>query len=388
MNPVHPPGSLHSIQPQTQEPAGPEFLFRALHIPESKSYHLLHNFLNVVIFLSAILGALETVDSLRRPNLELFQIAEWTFVSIFTLEYIANILTAKRKLSYILSFWGLVDFLAIAPSFLMLANITALKSARVLRVLRVLRVMRVLKLAREAMTRMQSASQAGVKRNPLAMNLTIYFLALFSVVIISSSLIYHCEFSSGTTDRIEKLSDKTLRVHSHDLHGNLAGTKVTLEGYGDFSAPLEVKSFAPDSHYFDVALPDSGLPADSDPSKPGVWIKDTLFTSVPQAMWWCIVTLTTVGYGDMYPSTVMGRIVAAGTMFCGLALFGMLMNIVGKAMMAALFGTEELDKSSPDEDLPTEWNPAWRHCPTCGAPHSPPPTTGKTVDALKHGGLP
>ena len=88
------------------------------------------------------------------------------------------------------------------------------------------------------------------------------------------------------------------------------------------------------------------------------------------------MTLTTVGYGDMYPVTVTGRAIAAVTMFLGLALFGMLMNIVGKAMMAALFGSETID-SDPHPPaagaapaLPPQWNNGWRHCPTCGKEHT------------------
>ena len=87
-----------------------------------------------------------------------------------------------------------------------------------------------------------------------------------------------------------------------------------------------------------------------------------------------------MGYGDMYPVTVPGRLVAAVTMFMGLALFGMLMNIVGKAMMAALFGSESLEEDShghggeskghSEKSLPHNWNPAWRHCPTCGKEHA------------------
>ena len=55
-------------------------------------------------------------------------------------------------------------------------------------------------------------------------------------------------------------------------------------------------------------------------------------------MWWCIVTLTMTGYGDKYPVTVGGRIIAAFTMLMGLVLFGILMNIVGKTLMVMLFG--------------------------------------------------
>ncbi|MEI6714340.1 MAG: potassium channel family protein [Verrucomicrobiota bacterium] len=360
--------------------AGPMWLFKALHVPSAKAYGPLHNFLNAIIFISAIVGALETVDSIKQHWGSWLVAAEWTFVTIFALEYVGNILTAKRKLAYIFSFWGVIDFLAIAPSFLMLADITYLKSASVLRMLRVLRVLRVLKLAREAVNQAQSASNPGVKRSPLGMNLTIYFLALFSVIIISSSLVYQAEYKNGTTQSIVKKDAKTLRVNSNDMHGDLSGSKVSLDGYGEFSGPFDVKKWEIDENYFEIALPDNASLEGVDLSKEGQWAKDTLFTSVPQAMWWAIVTLTTVGYGDMYPVTLLGRLVAAVTMMCGLALFGMLMNIIGNAMMKALFGTEELDKSDGEEseseetDLPTEWNPGWIHCPTCGHAHSAPPS--------------
>ena len=67
------------------------------------------------------------------------------------------------------------------------------------------------------------------------------------------------------------------------------------------------------------------------------------FTSIPAAMWWCIVTMTTTGYGDMYPVTVGGRLVASFTMLCGLVLFGILLNIINKTMMVLFFGDKLSD---------------------------------------------
>ena len=119
----------------------------------------------------------------------------------------------------------------------------------------------------------------------------------------------------------------------------------------------------------------------TDPKEKIRWGKETTvngglssFNSVPQSMWWCVVTLTTVGYGDIYPVTLAGRLIAVVTMFCGLVLFGMLMNIVGKTMMIALFGTESVEEEKQGHAgpgaghgaSPGGWDPKWRHCPTCG----------------------
>jgi voltage-gated potassium channel Kch len=62
------------------------------------------------------------------------------------------------------------------------------------------------------------------------------------------------------------------------------------------------------------------------------------YTSIPAAMWWCIVTMTTTGYGDMFPVTVGGRLIASFTMLCGLILFAILLNVINKTMMVLFFG--------------------------------------------------
>lgn len=62
--------------------------------------------------------------------------------------------------------------------------------------------------------------------------------------------------------------------------------------------------------------------ADSQPDKLG---------SIPAAMWWAIVTLTTVGYGDVYPLTVAGRMVASITMVFGLMMLALPVGIVATA---------------------------------------------------------
>ena len=75
-----------------------------------------------------------------------------------------------------------------------------------------------------------------------------------------------------------------------------------------------------------------------------------VFSSIPASMWWGIVTLTTIGYGDTYPITVVGKIVAAGVAVLGIAVYA-----IPTGIMASAF-TEELRKKRQKK----------RICPHCG----------------------
>jgi voltage-gated potassium channel len=55
------------------------------------------------------------------------------------------------------------------------------------------------------------------------------------------------------------------------------------------------------------------------------------FGTIPDAMWWAIVTLSTIGYGDVVPATVLGRIVASVTIFVGLIMIALPIGIVATA---------------------------------------------------------
>lgn len=72
-------------------------------------------------------------------------------------------------------------------------------------------------------------------------------------------------------------------------------------------------------------------------------IPGTHFPTIPDAMWWAVVTITTVGYGDMVPLTVAGKLIASATMIAGLALFALMLVVVGQATQRALFGSSVND---------------------------------------------
>jgi voltage-gated potassium channel len=76
------------------------------------------------------------------------------------------------------------------------------------------------------------------------------------------------------------------------------------------------------------------------------------FSSIPASMWWAVVTMTTVGYGDVYPVTVMGKLLAGVTALLGIFAFALPTSILGAGFLAELDGAEKRGK-----------------CPRCGAEH-------------------
>jgi len=263
--------------------------------PTSSSFKIWNNLVAVFILLSCISLALETVPELVEKYHPFFNAIEWTSVIIFTIDYFGNLTYSEKKLRYAFTFWGFIDLISILPSYLMLLNLTALQGSKVLRLLRVARVLRVLKLARQAVNISESES------NPILANLKIYFIIFFSVLMISSTAMYFVEGSLYSQEAMTA--------------GQKALDSITPAGQ-------EPEKFVP-------LDPISGNPIPED---------KRFFTSIPTAMWWCIVTLTSTGYGDLFPVTVGGRIVAGITMFLGLVLFGILLNVIGKTLMVVLFG--------------------------------------------------
>lgn len=233
--------------------------------PHTRVYRVTMRFVLALILLSLVLLALETVESLHRPYQAVFDGLEYFILAAFTIEYVAHVYVAEDRRRYILSWWGIIDLLAILPSYLALLDIKGLKILRELRVLRVLRILKLMKVSAERYTK--ANAMLSQRRSTAALDIQIYFIALFTVVIIASTLAYNAEQA----------------------------------------------------------------------------VADSKFTSIPAAMWWAFVTVTTTGYGDMIPQTLLGRLVAAGTMLSGLALFGMLTSVVGRQLLTTLFGSAPTD---------------------------------------------
>ena len=179
---------------------------------ESRLYQVINGVLVALIFLSIVSVALASVESIYTAYKPWFDLSEGIIVGAFTLEYAINIYVARDKRKYIFGIWGIIDLLAILPSWLMVADLRALKVGRVLRVLRFLRLMRILRALKLAKVAARQAQRRQAKVNTLKLDLQIYLIALFSAVSIFSTLEYYAE----------------ARVPGHHLHLDPAVDVVVL----------------------------------------------------------------------------------------------------------------------------------------------------------------
>ncbi len=144
---------------------------------------LVNDFFAVLTLVSIGAFVLETVPSLASYHLT-FKTIEYLSVALFTLEYFTRALTTPKSLSYLLSFYGLIDLAAIVPTYFGLGNFVFLKAARIVRILRFLRLLRLLKVSRVETNHRQTDMEHVYR-----INIQIYSLAiLFSLVFLGSGM--------------------------------------------------------------------------------------------------------------------------------------------------------------------------------------------------------
>ncbi|RYZ40708.1 MAG: ion transporter, partial [Myxococcaceae bacterium] len=175
------------------------------------------------IVFSVVAVMLESVSQVRIHHSHALHVAEWVFTVLFALEYVLRLIAVRRPMHYARSFFGVVDLMALLPSFLSVFFPGA-QTLLVVRVLRLLRVFRILKLG-------HLLGQAEVLLTALRASrpkIIVFLGTVLSIDVIMGALMYMVE-------------------------GEANG-----------------------------------------------------FDSIPRSMYWAIVTMTTVGFGDITPKTVTG----------------------------------------------------------------------------------
>ena len=212
------------------------------HTPAGRAFDLI---LMMVIIASVLVVMLESVSGVRAQYASQLIAAEWVFTILFTIEYILRLVCVRSKLRYARSFFGIVDLLAVLPTYIGLFFASA-HYLMIIRILRLLRIFRILKLAR-------FLSEADVLISALKASrakITVFLGSVVTLVVVMGTLLYIIE---------------------GEAHG---------------------------------------------------------YTSIPQSVYWAIVTITTVGYGDISPQTPLGRFVASILMIMGYGIIAVPTGIV------------------------------------------------------------
>ena len=131
-----------------------------------------------LILASTITLSLETLPELSPTMRTVFHVCEVLFVGVFTIEYCLRVATAPHRLRYIFSFYGIIDLMAILPSYLSMG----LLDLRALRIVRLFRILRILKL-----TRYSRAMARFGRAIALAKEDIVLFLAVTAIVLYLSA---------------------------------------------------------------------------------------------------------------------------------------------------------------------------------------------------------
>ena len=225
-------------------------LHEILYEADTRKGKLFDFVLFVLIIISIILVMLESVDSFDKKYHTFLDVSEWIITILFTIEYIARIVSVKKPWKYIFSFYGIIDFLSTIPKYLLLFFAGA-HSLMVFRALRLMRIFRILKLARfigESNNFSRALKASRVK-------IAVFLSFVIILCIILGTIMYLIEGNSN-----------------------------------------------------------SG------------------FTSIPRSVYWAIVTLTTVGYGDIAPVTAFGQLIASFIMILGYGIIAVPTGIVSSEM--------------------------------------------------------
>ncbi len=230
----------------------------------------------IAILVSVIAVMLDSISSVRASIGQFLIILEWTVTILFSLEYLLRIWTIGRPVKYILSFYGIIDLLALLPTYLSLI-LAGSQYLIIIRIIRILRIFRILKLGRY----MAASSILAIAMKESRHKIIVFLEVILTIVVIVGALMY------------------------------------LIEG------------------------PKNG------------------FTSIPVSIYWAIVTITTVGYGDISPATAIGQIIASVIMILGYAIIAVPTGII----------TMELSKAQQTQK---KKNATQFFCPSCGeAEHDP-----------------
>ena len=223
----------------------------------------------LLIIASVVPMSLSTVTSFSPGWLTVFAAAEYVIIVLFTIEYALRIATAERKWAYILSFYGIIDLVALLSFYVTLVW-GGMLDLRAFRALRLLRVFSTFEFARYAAATVRIGRALRYARDEAA----VFLFATLVLLYIAAMGIYHFE-------------------------------------------------------------------SEAQPEK---------FDSVFHSLWWAVVTLTTVGYGDTYPITLGGRIWTFVILLLGMGIVAVPAGLIATGLSQAIEEERRVARRGEEED--------------------------------------
>jgi voltage-gated potassium channel len=261
-----------------------EQLYRIIFEADTKSGKAFDIVLLFLILLSIVLVMLESINEVRNQAGNILHILEWAITLLFTVEYLLRIYSSPKPHAYIFSFMGIIDLLAILPTYLAF-GIDGAHALIIIRAFRLLRVFRIFKLYHV----MRAGHLLLLAVRNSALKIFIFMLFVVILVILLGSFMY------------------------------------VIEG-----------------------------------GKNG-------FYSIPISIYWAVITITTVGYGDIVPVTALGKFVASFIMLLGYSIIAIPTGIMS-VEMARTFREQDNNHEKikcPNCNAPIGTLHA-NFCPSCG----------------------
>ncbi|OIQ75525.1 cyclic nucleotide-gated potassium channel [mine drainage metagenome] len=237
--------------------------------PDERLFDLTLIALIVLSVLATVLGSVQTIMASLHG---VFHGLEWVFTVAFTVEYLLRVSVVKQPLRYMRSFYGIIDLLAILPSYLelILAGSGHLMAIRVLRVLRIFRILKLYEYTRASQQMIDALYSSRSK-------IFVFLLSVLALTTVFGSIMY------------------------------------LVEG------------------------PENG------------------FTSIPRSIYWAIVTMATVGFGDITPKTPLGQFITSGIIIVGYGII---------AVPTGIYSAELINRMRQDKPAATGKYPV--DCSRCG----------------------
>lgn len=146
----------------------------------SKEHHLMLEWIIWMVILSVVVTVLQQDPSLNDLYTDLFRVLETTILVVFAADYALNLYFAPSKRGYIFSFSGIVDLIAILPSFLVFFDTSSVKFLRALRFLRFLRILQVVK----ALQHRTTTSEADEENQSLLLDLQFGVIGVSALLLL------------------------------------------------------------------------------------------------------------------------------------------------------------------------------------------------------------